>query len=202
MAAIAAAVRFVARTFWVPLRVAGRLVLAPLTVLEKVFGGGGGGGGSEEAEAAGQVAEQTQQAHQAADRATTAGDHSANLRALARWRADGRDISPATWQRVPQPLEGYVRSLSLTECEVLGKQDIRTITDYLEGRIERVDGVRTLEEVARDLRAEREPSPLPAPSNLRPTAAGASSLQASINAAVARAKGTGTSDPDPVGIRL
>lgn len=185
MAAIAAAIRFVAKTVWVPMQVAGRLALMPFTVLEKVFGGGGGG--SPEAEAADQATQQAQQTAQQAEKTMTAGDYSANLRNLARRRAEGREIDPALWQRLPGPLAEYVRSLTLPECESIQKTDLKSISAFLEGRAV-IDGVRTPTEAAEDL---KKVSLAAKPArDLHPEhAAIAGEFQSSMAATIARARG-------------
>ena len=183
------------------MQVAGRLALMPLTVLEKVFSGSGGGD-AEEDTAADQAAQQAQQSAEKAERTMTAGDYSANLRSLARYRAEAREIKPVLWERVPEALAGYLKALSLTECEILAKQDLKTVSAYLEGQIERIDGVRTVEEVVRDLKAAREVQAEPNSAGFKPTTAGVSSLQASINAAVAQARGTTADEENKVGVRI
>ena len=198
MAAIAAAIKFVAKVVWVPMKAAGRVALMPLTVLEKVFGGGGGG--SPEAEAADQAAQQARQTAQQAERTMTAGDYSANLRNLARRRAEGREIDPALWQRLPGPLAEYVRSLTLPECEVIQKTELKMIGEFLEGRAV-IDGVRTPTEIAENLeKASRGNADISAAAkparDLHPEHAAISGeFQSSMAATIARARGNACASP-------
>lgn len=203
LAAIRESLKLVTRLIWVPMLIAGKLAKVPLTILDRVLSPSGGGM-SEEAAAADDAAQQAQAAQRKAEKAISAGEWAGNLRSLARYRAEGREIDPALWDRLPRVFADYVRELSPEECKKLAVQSIRTISDYLEHRIPRIDGVRTIADAAMD--ADQRKCDHAAGNSglaaLRTREQSLDYLQDRVNAAMALARGTAPAMPTASGLGL
>lgn len=143
---MAAIRQLIGRIVMVAVRIGDKITNIPKLVMESIFGSGSQS--ADEGSAAQQATQQAQAAQESAERTVSAGDYAANLRGLARRRAEHKEIDAILWQRVPGPLADYLRGLSLPECEALAKADLKSIASYLEGKLERIEGVRTQAEVA------------------------------------------------------
>lgn len=182
MAAIAAIRSIVIKWVTKVIEVGGKAVLMVVQLVEHLATPPGAGGGSEEGEAVRQAHEQAQESQEAAERVMTAGDYATNLRFLARRRAEGRAIDPTIWERLPEPLADYVRGLSLPECDTVAKQPMGVLVLFLEGREDRIPGVRTPDEVI------KSSAMVPKRPVLEGTAEGVENFRAQLAASLAKAR--------------
>lgn len=153
VASIRAALQFVTKVIMVPTQLAGKLVLLPVQVLQRVAGSFGLGGGSEAAEEAtsaahaGHEAAATRAAARSTEAAVQRQAKASDVRYLARARAERREIAPALWERVPAPVADYLRALTPAECAELARRPLGDVSAFLGGEAAAIPGVRRLGEV-------------------------------------------------------